>query len=337
MSQFDFGIIDPYVDDGVLLADDLNQWRDALYSQQRGPARPTFAQPGQIWVNDSAGTSLWQVNVYTGPTKGDAPLFNLDTAAGIATLAAAMQAVTQTSGTSNKTVATTEFVQAAVNAAIAIALAQLFPVGSILDLPGLLTVAPAGWVLGINGTIGNPASNASIRAMEDCRPLYTHLWTTMAQTEAPVSGGRGVSANADFDAGKPIGGLDFRGVTRATLDRLGGTAANRLTTFARVGQIGGEEYHQLSWNEMPQHNHGASASVSDPGHAHYVDLPEGAFGGAGSGGYNPGGNLGNTAPTIGTRGAATGISVGVGIGYAGSSWGHYNTQPTRTVTTVIKL
>jgi microcystin-dependent protein len=333
MSQFDFGTIDPYVDDGVLLADDLNQWRDALYSQQRGPARPTFAQPGQLWVNDSAGTNLWQVNVYSGPTKGDVPLFNLDTALGVATLAAAMQAVTQTSGDSSQKLATTAFVQNAVNAAVAIALAQIFPVGTTLDLPGQLTVAPAGWVLAINGTIGNPASGATIRAMEDCRPLYTHLWTTLANTEAPVTGGRGSSANADFDAAKPIGGLDFRGLTRATLDRLGGTAANRLTTFARAGQIGGEEYHQLSWNEMPQHNHGLN--WSDPGHQHYIGLPEGAYAGYGSGGYQPGYNLGNGSPAVWSNISGTGI--GASIQYAGSSSGHYNTQPTRTVSTIIKL
>ena len=29
MSQYDFGTIDPYTDDGVTLADMLNNWRDA--------------------------------------------------------------------------------------------------------------------------------------------------------------------------------------------------------------------------------------------------------------------------------------------------------------------
>lgn len=32
MSQYDFGTIDPYVDDGVTLADMLNNWRDAVHS-----------------------------------------------------------------------------------------------------------------------------------------------------------------------------------------------------------------------------------------------------------------------------------------------------------------
>ena len=240
MSQFDFGTIDPYVDDGVLLADDLNQWRNALYSMQRGSSRPSFAQPGQVWMSDAAGAADWQANLYTGPTRGDVKLFDIDTTAGMVALAAAMQAVTQASGTSNRTVATTEFVQQAINAAIQIALAQIFPVGSIADLPGVVSIAPQGWVLSGPGTIGNPTSGATIRANNDCQPLFLHLWNGLSQTEAPVSGGRGSSALADFNAAKTIGGLDFRGCSRFTND----AGAGRLTQLARVGQIGGQETEQ---------------------------------------------------------------------------------------------
>jgi len=38
--QFDFGNIDPFIVDGVQLANILNNWRDAVYSLQRGPTRP---------------------------------------------------------------------------------------------------------------------------------------------------------------------------------------------------------------------------------------------------------------------------------------------------------
>jgi microcystin-dependent protein len=85
MSQFNFGTLDPYVVDGVQLADSLNQWRDALHSMHRGAARPTYAVPGMMWVNDSAGASNWVVNIYMGATVGDKALFSYDTTTGAVT------------------------------------------------------------------------------------------------------------------------------------------------------------------------------------------------------------------------------------------------------------
>ena len=88
MSQYDFGIIDPYVMVGVELADALNQWRDAMYSLQRGNTRPTFVVPGQLWINDSGGANNWQLMWYVSPTVGDVPLFSLNTTTGAVTISA---------------------------------------------------------------------------------------------------------------------------------------------------------------------------------------------------------------------------------------------------------
>jgi microcystin-dependent protein len=85
MSQFDFGIIDPFVDGGVTLASDLNQWRNALYSMHRGATRPTYVVPGMVWCNDAAGPSNWIVNYYVGTTIGDVALFNINTTTGAIT------------------------------------------------------------------------------------------------------------------------------------------------------------------------------------------------------------------------------------------------------------
>jgi hypothetical protein len=82
MSQFDFGTIDPYVVDGVQLADMLNQWRDAIHSMHRAGTRPTYVVPGMMWIDDSAGPTSWVVNVYFSPTVGDMPLFTYDTTTG---------------------------------------------------------------------------------------------------------------------------------------------------------------------------------------------------------------------------------------------------------------
>jgi hypothetical protein len=89
MSQYDFGVIDPYVVDGVQLADMLNQWRDAIHSWHRGPARPSYAVPGMMWINDTGGATNWVVNVYISPTVGDKAVFTYNTTTGDVTLSAA--------------------------------------------------------------------------------------------------------------------------------------------------------------------------------------------------------------------------------------------------------
>jgi hypothetical protein len=88
MSQFDWGTMDPYVVDGVELADDLNQWRDALLSLHRGSARPPYVVPGQLWINDSAGANAWVLQWYVSPTVGDVALFTLNTTTGAITISA---------------------------------------------------------------------------------------------------------------------------------------------------------------------------------------------------------------------------------------------------------
>jgi hypothetical protein len=70
--------------------------------------------------------------------------------------------------------------------------------------------APAGWVLMVGGTgtppttIGNGASGAVLRANADCLALFTVVYDTCADAEAPVSGGRTGNAVNDFNAGKTI-------------------------------------------------------------------------------------------------------------------------------------
>ena len=209
MSQYDFGNIDPYVVDGVQLAGSLNQWRDALYARHRGALRPSYVVPGLDWLSDAAGAAGWVWNFYSGPTKGDLPLFNIDTVAGLVALGAGMQAVTTDPADATPAVATTEFVQAAIQAALQNVVGLTFPTGTIVDLVGSLAAAPTGWVLGINGTIGDAGSGATIRANADCHKLFVHLWNGLSDADAPVTGGRGATAESDWAAKKIIGGLDY--------------------------------------------------------------------------------------------------------------------------------
>jgi hypothetical protein len=89
MSQFDFGTIDPFVVDGVQLADMLNNWRTAMISWHRGPTRPPYVVPGMMWINDAAGPTGWIVNVYLSPTIGDVAIFTYNTTTGAVSISAA--------------------------------------------------------------------------------------------------------------------------------------------------------------------------------------------------------------------------------------------------------
>lgn len=68
----------------------------------------------------------------------------------------------------------------------------------------LKSAADAGWVLMNDGTIGSASSGATTRANADTQALYALLWDNVADAWAPVTGGRGASAAADFAANKPL-------------------------------------------------------------------------------------------------------------------------------------
>lgn len=119
------------------------------------------------------------------------------------------------------------------------------PTGTILDYIGL--TAPGGYVFGNATTIGNAASAATGRANADTEQLFTLLWNSFANAQAPVlPSGRGASAAADFAANKTIGTPDLRGRLVAGLDDNGGVAAaSRLTSpyidGATPGAVGGTQ------------------------------------------------------------------------------------------------
>lgn len=64
--------------------------------------------------------------------------------------------------------------------------------------------SPYGWVPANDGTIGSAASAATTRANVDTFPLYKLIWESMSQAFAPVTGGRGATAIADFTGNKPM-------------------------------------------------------------------------------------------------------------------------------------
>lgn len=155
----------------------------------------------------------------------------------------------------------------------------------------LKTVADAGWVMMNDGTIGDASSGATTRANADTQALFMLLWMNVSNTNCPVSGGRGVSAAADFAAHKTI-----------TLPKMLGRAlaaagAGSGLTSRALGDAVGEETHMLTISEIPSHQHGIglrrAAAIGTVGGAFYLtdsgdDLSDATGGG---------GNHNNIQPT----------------------------------------
>jgi len=143
------------------------------------------------------------------------------------------------------------------------------PTGSIVGT--FATSADSGWVFLKGGTIGSASSGATVRANADTSALFAYLWNNLANSEAPVSSGRGASAAADFAANKTITLPDLQGRFP-----LGKASAG---TGSTLGGTGGALDHTHS---VPAHYHGMGTgadlnitasgshvhSVTDPGHTH---------------------------------------------------------------------
>jgi len=140
----------------------------------------------------------------------------------------------------------------------------------------------------LNGrTIGSAASGATERANADTSDLFTFLWDALADTQAPVSTGRGASAAADFAANKTLTLLDAKSSGLIGLDDMGGSAASRLgsatfvngaaTTAGSVagGSGTGANTQVILEANLAAHTHTFSAtSSSDGGHTHTVDITD---------------------------------------------------------------
>lgn len=99
-----------------------------------------------------------------------------------------------------------------------------------------------------NQTIGSVSSGA-VEANNKYKNLFTYLWMSTQQLWCPVSGGRGVSAQADWAANKTM-------VLPHTQGRASACVGTGAALSPRVmAETTGEENHQLTVPELASHVH----------------------------------------------------------------------------------
>lgn len=120
----------------------------------------------------------------------------------------------------------------------------------------------------LNGrTIGNGSSAGTERANADTSDLFTYLWNGLTDAVAPVSGGRGGSAAADYLANKTITLPSWQGAGPIGLDDMGATAGSFFSglTFGvgnatTAGSLTGINGVTLDSTNMPAHTHAGTTS-----------------------------------------------------------------------------
>jgi len=128
-----------------------------------------------------------------------------------------------------------------------------------------------GWAR-LNGrTIGNAASGATERAAADTQGLFLLLWTV--DDSLVVVGGRGQTAQQDFDAGKQMTLPNAAGRLLAGLDGMGAAASgsygsqnwNAGGSATRLGSTTGVWSVTLGIANLPAHDHPFSVDVAPGG------------------------------------------------------------------------
>lgn len=140
---------------------------------------------------------------------------------------------------------------------------------------GSLT-APPNWVF-CNGvyTIGDASAGADLSAVYT-EQLFFHCYNAYSNTVCPVSGGRGVSATADYAAHKRLTMPDLRGRAIFGNPEMGGASASTVLTDAAAGvdvsiqgQAFGAEDMLILQENFPDI---ILATTTDGAHAHGINM-----------------------------------------------------------------
>ncbi len=175
----------------------------------------------------------------------------------------------------------------------------------------------------MNGrTLGSATSGATEHANADAENLFLYLWNNLLDSICPVTGGRGISAAADWAANKNIGIPYMQDTAAFGLDDMGNVAFGGLAgiTFGTgdavtVGSRGGGATITLTQANLPAAT--LTTTITDPGHTHNTDAVGATALAAGA--INTPQDGGGTAGGI-VQTATTGITASTALGGSGTAF-----------------
>lgn len=159
--------------------------------------------------------------------------------------------------------------------------------------PDMRITPKSGWLHMQGQTIGDSGSGAVLQSAS-YEALFAFFWDNVSDTYAPVSGGRGANAAADWAAGKTIAMIDCRGRSP-----IGAGLGTGLSNNLDLGETSGEENHTLLEGEIGPHSHGSGTLVTDFSGNHTHTFYSATLGS----GTIYGGSKGNTQVNLNTSAA----------------------------------
>lgn len=119
------------------------------------------------------------------------------------------------------------------------------------------TAADPGWILWVDGTIGDPTSGSTIRANADTLQLFTLYYNSYTDANCPLRTSTNVATNR---AAQGTATTAFNNHCRMTLPRgsgrkLGIAGAGAGLAAHTIGSFTGSESISQTIDQMPQHSH----------------------------------------------------------------------------------
>jgi hypothetical protein len=195
----------------------------------------------------------------------------------------------------------------------------------------------SGWVRASGRTIGSGSSVATERANADTQSLFEWFWNNFSDSFCAVSGGRGGSATADFNANKVIATLDMRSKSILGLDDMGNTSAaiTGSSTIAATA-VGASTYTIVQANFPSGTLSGSAATITDTRTFTFQHRSTSDNVNRTSGGDNTAG-VSQSTVTVNMASPASGTITGSAINLNGSGTDMDILTPSRVGTWYVKL
>lgn len=231
------------------------------YTQQFDAETGRFLSGGLLYVYDADTTNLVSVYEDSGLTLSQANPLELDSAGRIGAIwvddgsyrlvLRNADGITQFDITSTPAIGASTSSGSSSSSGTSVDAESLIKTGYTLWLP--VSGSLDGFVRMNGRTISSASGAGAERANADVQDLFLYAWNNFSDVKCPVSGGRGISAAADWAANKAIATLDMREALAFGLPDMGNTDLGDFGPVSASDHIG-DTSQALQQTNVPDYN-----------------------------------------------------------------------------------